>query len=206
MPDSAKNPFREPQPHVSDLPESPVGEAELKQALARTGRPGNPGRRCTKIELQNRIIFVANLLSEKRMHKGEVKRNVKRFFGVGGRMAESYISRARQYLIDRTNKPKEAHIADAFGLYEAIIRDSGATHSLKMQAQGEINSLLGLAAPTKIAPTTPDGEHSYASDEFLKQLSMDELKVLHGIHLKLRAGKLGQQGQQNPAQPESAAG
>ena len=50
--------------------------------------------------------------------------------------------------------------------------------------------ILGLFAPVKVAPTSPDGEESY-HDHVLRQLSDEELKTLEVVSEKITTAAAG---------------
>ena len=62
---------------------------------------------------------------------------------------------------------------------------------LKLQANRELCQLLGLYAPTKIAPTTPDGDEPYRPLDVTK-LTTEELEVLYRARQRLAAGGAGE--------------
>lgn len=103
---------------------------------------------------------------------------------------------ARKYLIEESGRPKDEHIALALAFYESVLREPDldkAPYSTKLQAQRDICTLLGLNAPTKIAPTTPDGDDSYTpiDVELLKILTAEETEVFLRACYKMRMARPG---------------
>jgi hypothetical protein len=142
--------------------------------------------KATNKQVNERVAAVAQMLVKK-LHKHEIKKYLKATYGVGARQAEEYVTRARDYLIERSNRPRELWTAEALGLLEAIIRDPNSEPSSKLQANRDLCVLLGLAAPTKIAPTTPDGESPYQPLDVSK-LTDAELEILHRAHQRIISG------------------
>jgi hypothetical protein len=145
----------------------------------------------TQIEVHERIRLVADMLV-RRIHKHQIKRALEDKYGLGARQAEVYISRAREYLVERTNRPKDEHIAEAFAFYESIIRDPEAVTADRMRAQDALRQLLGLDAPVKVANTTADGDTVQNNINVLvQQLSVEELTVLSRVRQRLLALEKG---------------
>jgi hypothetical protein len=158
-------------PHDS----KPIKRAKLK--------PGNPGKRATVAEVQERIIGVAKLLV-KRLHRYQIAQFLYDKFGLSSRMANSYIARAHQYLIDQAERPREDFVAEAIGFYEDVLRDPESTRRDKFAAQAALREMLGLDMPFKVAPTNAEGESSLLAAEVVQQMSMEELAVLRSFHLR----------------------
>jgi hypothetical protein len=157
-----------------------IGEHAATRAVAPAAR------KATRKEAHQRVYEVAQLLAQ-RIPKHQIKRLLRNKFGIGGRQSETYLARAREYLLERSQRDRADHISDATGLYERIIRDPESTKREQMDAQAAIRQMLGLDQPTKIAPTTPDGKSSYIPNEVIKQLSMEELECLSRIRARLIA-------------------
>jgi hypothetical protein len=135
-------------------------------------RRGPISPRATKAEVEERVDFMAFLLA-RRLPFSAIKRQFRKKFGEGlaARTIASYVARAREAIIAETGKPKAQYAMESLAFWESIVSGPDATLRERMDAQREIDSLLGLHAPMKIAPTEPDGVNPYAhlSDEELRQ-------------------------------------
>jgi hypothetical protein len=151
--------------------------------------PGNPGRRATTVELEERVIIVARLLCARR-HKCQIKQYLATKYGLGARSAEIYISRAREWMLRHVKKSRDELISEALGFYEEILRDPEAELHRKMDAQLAIRQMMGLDKPFKIAPTTPDGGSPYVSQKAIAAMSDEELAVLRKLHLRIQQQRL----------------
>lgn len=79
---------------------------------------------------------------------------------------------------------------------------NGDWHHLEMArgALGDIRKLMGLDAPTKIAPTTPDGESVYSAIAGIAKLNDADLdQLIRNLEAAIRLGAVG------APQPGSAA-
>jgi hypothetical protein len=149
------------------------GKLQIIEAGSRRDvRGGAPSPRATKAEVEERVEFMAFLLARRLPHAA-LKRQFRKKYGAGlaARTVAAYASRAREAIIAETGKSRVQHALESLAFWESIVSGPDATLRERMDAQREIDSLLGLHAPVKIAPTMPDGEKPYASlsDEQLNQ-------------------------------------
>jgi len=114
------------------------------------------------IEYQKRVETVRRLILSG-MDSGPIVQNVTEMWGVSERQARKYMLVAR-----RKNQAYHDFIeADMFAEHIAVRRDIRR----RAQAMGDLKAelaaardeaqLIGLYAPTKIAPTTPDGQSEW---------------------------------------------
>lgn len=115
----------------------------------------NPGRTPEK-EVEERVDYTVTLLKAK-LYPGEIKKVLKGKYGVSARTCENYLSRARQILIEETDKTKEEHIADAYVTYNKVLRSKASSDKDKLLAQNSLNKLLGLNMPLTVAQTDTKG-------------------------------------------------
>ena len=90
--------------------------------------------------------------------KGEIKEFFRVNYSVGYRTTERYTRLARERRLKQVGVPKEVLIAESFGFLLSVLRDPKANWRDKIAARKEANAFMGLNAPTKIAPTTPEGK------------------------------------------------
>jgi hypothetical protein len=106
------------------------------------GRPPGPGP--TREEMDERIDQTVKLLA-RRLFTSDIKRVLMAKYDVCARTCETYISRARELILEWSGKSKEEHRQDALALFESVVR-SDAPAKERMEAQAHIVALLGLAA------------------------------------------------------------
>jgi hypothetical protein len=119
--------------------------------------PSAPGRSSSSArELEQRIEFTAYLLGQM-VPKGQVKTLLRRRYQnrsgkpISARTCEDYISRAREKLIEWTQKPKEEHVTEAAAYYVTTIQNAQATISEKLRARERLDALYGINAPIRHA-------------------------------------------------------
>lgn len=148
---------------------------------------GNPGKRATTAEVEERIIIVARMLAA-RVHKHQIKQYLATKYGLGFRSAEAYTARAREWLLKQSRLPREDFVARAVGFYDDILRDPGSSTREKFDAWAALREMLGLDQPFKVAPTQPDGQRPIPLT-LVAGMSMEELAVLRSLHLRAQAAR-----------------
>lgn len=142
----------------------------------------NPGR-TEEDELHERIELTYRLLSD-RMRKSDIKAALKAEYGVCARTAENYLSRAREIQLQEYREEREVHAGGALAFYSRIAGDQTNTVAQRINAQREIDKLLGLAVPARLSVTMSGGS-STKPDELemlLKKATPEELAVLRGLY------------------------
>jgi hypothetical protein len=142
--------------------------------------------KATRKEVTQRIYQVSQYLAQ-RIPKHKIKKLLSTKYGIGARQAENYLAWAREYSLEQSQRPREDHVSDALSLYERIIRNPDSTQREQMDAQAAIRQMLGLDQPTKIAPTTPDGESTLVPQHVISQLTTEELRALSELRAKILA-------------------
>jgi hypothetical protein len=94
-------------------------------------------------------------------HKSKVVEIMKEEFKIGPRMIENYLTAARARILAAIGIEKQEHIADAYNFYKSIVTDEKVRPIDRIRAQEQIDRLLGLQQPQKVAPVTPDGDKSW---------------------------------------------
>ncbi len=171
---------------MNDATKNPHEHNSTAKMTAGATERSVPTRKATRREVTKRIYDVAQLLAQ-RIPKHQIKAALRTKFGIGARQCESYLAWAREYLVERSQRPKKDHVADAMALYEKIIRHPESTASEQMAAQAAIRQMLGLDQPTKIAPTTPDGESRLIPREVIAELPIEDLRFLSKIRARVLA-------------------
>ncbi len=182
-----------PRRNVADEAPSPREAKEiLKKRPKKRKGPGNPGKKATQKEVEERIVGVAQMLA-RRLQVRQIKAFLFTQFDLGGRMAEEYISRGREYLIEQSNRPSEQFVSEAVGFYEEVIRNPESSISDRMNAQAALRQMLGLDKPFKLAGTTPDGEDSapLIAEKAVAALTDQQLAGLHALHWAMQAAREG---------------
>jgi len=115
------------------------------------GKPRKPPIRSTASheEFLGRILVLAKKLSSG-AKKRELKAAGMKQWKVSARTMETYLSRAREMLLEETGKTRQEHIAEAYWHYQSVIEDPKTTTREKLEARAGIRELLGLDAPTRI--------------------------------------------------------
>lgn len=138
-------------------------------------------RKATKAEHQARIE-VCHKMIRMSYHKSHIKDFFRREYGLGSRQTERYIRLARDRMLQETSYSRDDLVAQSFCFYMDVLRSSDSTTAEKLQARKLADNLLGLPAPKKIAPTSPDGEMTYGAAAMaeLMQLaeSTDEVRII----------------------------
>jgi hypothetical protein len=141
-----------------------------KYVTTKDGKVRTP--KSTAKDVNERVAACADMLA-RHFHKHQIKAMLKQKYGVGGRQAETYISRARDYLLSLADEGPRELVANVLASLRTVIRQSDSGMEV-IAANAEICKLFGLYKPVKIAPTTPDGSQPYALAERVAQSLTDE--------------------------------
>ena len=114
------------------------------------------GIKPTAAQVQQRIQQCIELLALRRT-RSEITDHLCKLHGISWQTVSNYLGRARKLMLERSQRPKHDHIADAFALYENVIKDSSATKKERLAAQMGLNDLLGLNAPKRAEISGPEG-------------------------------------------------
>jgi hypothetical protein len=98
------------------------------------------------------------------MTKGEIKKELKREFGVNHRTVERYLARAREIIIFELRENKDSHAARSLGFYRSVLSNPNACIRDKLRAQQRIDFMLGLHTDTNPASTVTATEHLSRSE------------------------------------------
>jgi hypothetical protein len=137
--------------------ETPPQGGKATSSVRQAGRPGRKTH--SSKEFQQRIELVAIQLS-KRLPKHTVKQNIKEHFGVSARMAEEYISRARELLVDWSGKSLTEHFNEAAAFWLGVIQDPTKDFAYKMRAEENLERLYGLWRRPQRQPVGSPGTRS----------------------------------------------
>jgi hypothetical protein len=139
----------------------------------------------TTIEYQKRVELVRQLLlSGAESHV--ILRNVSEKYDITPRMVDNYIRAAKQriaiYSKEKFPLIEGEMVAEHISLRRDMrrrAREAGDIRAELAAARDEAQ-LIGLYAPTKIAPTTPDGQHEWLISEIARERSItpDEARQL----------------------------
>jgi hypothetical protein len=102
-----------------------------------------PGKKPTQEDMDDRIEYTAHLLSQ-RLLKCDIKRLLIRRYSITARTCEDYLSRAREALILKTGLDKSEHKIKSLAYYESVLANKRASVRDKLNAQSNIDGLLGL--------------------------------------------------------------
>jgi len=146
----------------------------------------HPFKKVSLMSVEERVLWVEHLMRTRPMLKGQLKDLIKREFRVEWRMAEIYITRARERLLQRLDQVKREHRADSLAFYEGVISGEEAGPGEKIRARERIDKLLGLEAPMQIAHS---GEIANPSTVEIKDLKLD-LDTRRRLLLAVRLAKM----------------
>lgn len=117
----------------------------------------------TDEEYAERTRFCYEMVRDQKP-KGEIKTAFRARFTpiveANAKTIEKHITEAKLLLVADVADGKDVMRAQSYATYLKVLTGS-ADDKDKIAAQARIDKLFGLEAPTKIAPTTPDGEKSY---------------------------------------------
>lgn len=99
--------------------------------------------RPTHEDYEQRVAYAEFLLS-RRLYKCDIKRLLFKKFNVCARSSETYLSRARANLRDKTGKTRAEHQIESMQFYESVLVGPDSTLGERMVAQSRIDRLLGL--------------------------------------------------------------
>lgn len=119
------------------------------------GQAGNPGR-TSEAEVENRIALCRSMM-EKHYTKSEIKRAMNQKFGTDARTVERYLSRAREDILREIGETRDFFRAQSLAAYRSVLKNQEASIKEKILAQRQIDHLLGLHAPWKVAQTDTNG-------------------------------------------------
>ena len=104
-------------------------------------------------EVIRRVEYTIHLLRQGPHLKSRIIKKLKEKYGIQWRMANKYLTAAREHILLHLEDVKEHHRADSLSLYEGVLTNPKATPLEKIKAQERIDKLLGLEAPVLISST-----------------------------------------------------
>lgn len=138
----------------------------------------NRKRRCTAREHEARLQQVIE-----RVRRGERRWKIIAFlndkYGLQERQSDFYIRDAKALLAQDFLKPKSEKVEDQYHYFKAVSEDYEQPPPIRLRARELLGRLMGLDAPTRVAPVTPDGERSYAIAA--AQLTTEQLVALEAL-------------------------
>jgi hypothetical protein len=150
--------------------------AEHDTAFRKTGERRAP--RCTAQDHERREARCYDLL-HKGLRDSEIVRLCSEEWSLASGTVKKYIARARAKLRELIAGGKTELQSDAYAFYKGIVEDEKARASDRLRAQENIDRLLGLSAPQKVAMTDPTGEKEATLPlDQIRQLSDDAVDKL----------------------------
>ena len=151
-----------------------------KPPVIRKGQK-KPYRKGTQAEVESRIAEVEIMLG-RHMRKMSIHKFMREKHGIEWRMADYYITHARDNMLERLRQTKESHRCQSLALYEEILISGNARE--KMLAQERIDKLLGLEQPRSLNIGGIDGAApiKFTSSKYdARKLPVSDLKNLKTI-------------------------
>lgn len=101
-------------------------------------------------EVARRVSWVELMLRQGPLTFFQLRRMVRKKYGVGKTCAGNYIVAARKRLVVALNQEREYHKAHSLAFYQGMQMDPKADPRTRIYAQERIDKLLGLDSPTKV--------------------------------------------------------
>lgn len=157
---------------VVDVPADPEAVAERfgitpEQAIRQAKwleTHDRPFVKATNEEVRERIDLCRILLSQGR-RAVYIRRAFRKKFGVHWRTTDGYLVRAREEMVRDLDRSKAELISESYETYLAIVSAEDSTYGERTQAQKQIDRILGLHAPIKVAQTDVDGNSPSREDD-----------------------------------------
>ena len=118
----------------------------------------------TNEEIQERVALCRMLLSQGR-RDSYIRRAFRKKFSVHWRTTDGYLVRARAEMVSDLDRSKAELISESYETYLAIVSADDSTYGERTQAQKQIDRILGLHAPIKVAQTDVDGNSPSREDD-----------------------------------------
>ena len=115
-----------------------------------------PGVTPTAAEKRERIDGVI-LRMRQGQTVGQIRQWLKGEFQVTTRTCDRYLSRARREIAEAIGRTETDLRTESMAFYEGVRADPTATVWQKLKAQEQLDSLMGLAKPRKVAMTDATG-------------------------------------------------
>lgn len=165
---------------MSQVEQFTYAEAATQQTR-KSSSEKNPGP-TSEEELEQRIELTYRLLSDG-LRKSDIKQALKDSYGVCARTAEAYLSRARELQLIELREERDIHRAGALALYRRMLADPTATIKDKLLAQQQIDKLLGLAVPMRVAMQIRETDEAPRRDDFELALEHATIEQLSSMRL-----------------------
>lgn len=138
----------------------PLLKESVKQEDGTTIRKGNrrPYKRAPYSEINLRIAAIA-LLVRKGLTNFQIHDLACPKYDISWQQCDVYIRKSKEYLKERAGISVEQ--AKNKGLDMLLDRMEKGNDGIKLAAERRVSEIMGYNAPTKIAPTTPDGTEPY---------------------------------------------
>jgi hypothetical protein len=130
-------------------------------------------------EHQRRVDECRALL-ERHLTKSEIKKAITAKYDVDGRTVERYLSRARDLIVLEISETRDYFRSQSLAVYRSVLKNPDATLKEKILAQRQIDHLLGLHSPWKVAQTDTNGR-DIPPDEARDRLSSLASRVAERI-------------------------
>lgn len=133
--------------------------------------------RATKCELYDRIEIIADMIATRATDRA-VREQCKEMWGLKFRQISRLMARARQILIQRTQRPREEHQVESYNLYLSELQRS-SDPAVRLKAQERIDSILGLDAKYTGGPYAPPASNTTVNVTInVAGLSSDQIEEL----------------------------
>ena len=156
----------------------------------RTSEGHGDGKRATRAEKEQRIVLAMTMIIQG-YTKSDIKGTFRTKWGVGGYQTERYLRLARERLAEEDGLGPDFTLEDMrvqhYAMAMAIARsDSGASTRDRIAALKLAGSMYGIGSHHQTAPTDPAGHSRDFAREAVKDLSVEELRVLRKVRDRIR--------------------
>ncbi len=146
--------------------------------------PAARPKKATAPELGQRVLYTCQMILDGRQDH-EIKRFFRSQYGVKFRQVSRYIRLARARLAEANGIDVDQMRAEFYARYLVIYR-TAENDAIKISALRSAGDLYGLNAPVKTAHTTVKGTDIDHVRDAVKELSIEELRVLRKARDHLR--------------------
>jgi hypothetical protein len=106
-------------------------------------------------DLEARVEFTATLLGLG-LSKSAIKKRLIEAYQCSARTCETYLSRAKDLLVQWSGQAKQEHFVEAVAFYRSVIQAQGSVKD-KLCARERLDALYGLEPPKENEHRFPDG-------------------------------------------------
>lgn len=140
---------------------------------------------------EHRVEVVLEMMNAFK-RKSEIKKELKKRFGIQFRQAENYIREAKNRQIKQIQAGADEMRAGSYGFYRSVVEDATLPIRERLRAQECIDNLLGLKSPIKVANTDTKGNDIGEKESAVERLAKLAAKLANpGESVQVEPGRTG---------------